>query len=141
MRILVIGVSGRTGSLVVAEALRRGPLPNPTQIAQDVQSKLTSPGHKVTALVRNPTSLPARDNLKIVAGTPLDISDITKAFLSTEAFLDLPQAVVTTLNAPRESDSPFSKLLAPPRFMADSISNVREVMKKYGVKKLVIMSA
>jgi putative NADH-flavin reductase len=119
MRILIIGASGRTGTLVVSEALDRG--------------------HKVTALVRNPSSLPSRENLTIIKGTPLNEDDITTAFLATK--YDLPQAVITTLNAPRETDSPFSKPLAPPRFMADSAANVRSVMKRHGVKKLVIMSA
>jgi hypothetical protein len=54
---------------------------------------------------------------------------------------DLPQAVITTLNAPRETNSPFSKPIAPPRFMADSVANVRKAMTRHGIKKLVVMSA
>jgi hypothetical protein len=98
-----------------------------------------SPGHTATALLRNLASLTPRDGLTIVKGTPLNESDVNSAFLVTEN--DLPQAVITTLNAARESDSPFSKPIAPPRFMADSIANVRKTMQRHGVKKIVIMSA
>lgn len=139
MRIVVIGASGRTGSLVVEEALKRGK--RRTQIHSNI-ILTPSPGHKVTALVRKPASLAPRTNLTIVTGTPLNEEDINKAFLPIDNDLnDLPEAVITTLNAPRETDSPFSKPLAPSRFMADSVCNVRNVMKRYSVKKLVVMSA
>jgi len=52
-----------------------------------------------------------------------------------------PDVVITTLNAPRASDSPFAKPIAPPRFMADAIANICEVMKANGVTKIIIMSA
>lgn len=77
--------------------------------------------------------------MRIVQGTPLDKDDVKKAFLAMDN--NLPEAVIITLNATRTSDSPFAKPLAPPRFMADSVANVREVMVVHGVKKLVIMSA
>lgn len=79
-----------------------------------------------------------RGGLTIVQGTPLSKSDIAHAFKATS---DIPQAVVVTLNATRETDSPFSKPLAPPRFLADSVANARSTMAEFGVKKIVIMSA
>lgn len=54
---------------------------------------------------------------------------------------DVPQAAIVTLNAPRESDSPFAKPLVGPRFLADCVANVREAMKSHGVKKIVLLSA
>ena len=65
--------------------------------------------------------------------------DIENALLDTSN--DPPQAVVVTLNAPRESDNPFAKPIAPPRLIADSVANVRKLMQFQGLKKLVIMSA
>jgi NAD(P)H-binding len=91
----------------------------------------------VTALVRNVASLEARDGLTVLQGTPLIRSDIEKTFTN----LETPQAVIVTLNATRETDSPFAKPIAPPRFMADSVANVREIMKIHGTRKIVIMSA
>ena len=96
-------------------------------------------GHKVTALLRNPTSLTANDSLKIVQGNPLNKSDIEKALLASTN--DVPQAIIVTLNATRESDSPFAKPVAPSLLVSDSVRNARQVMQTHGLKKLVIMSA
>ncbi|KAJ5559984.1 hypothetical protein N7513_002383 [Penicillium frequentans] len=60
MRILVIGGSGQTGRLVIDEALQRG--------------------HKITALIRDPSALPATEGLNIVKGTPVEPSNIESAF-------------------------------------------------------------
>ena len=46
-----------------------------------------------------------------------------------------------TLNAPRDSDSPFAVPISPPRLMADCNANVVAVMKEFGVKKVVILQA
>lgn len=96
-------------------------------------------GLKVTALVRNPSPLSPQPNLDISRGTPEKKEDIDTAFECTNS--NIPQAVIVTLNAPRESDSPFAKPLVGPRFLADCVANARETMKSHGVKKIVIMSA
>lgn len=121
MHLLIIGGSGRTGQLVIKEALSRG--------------------HKVTALVRKLSSLPAQDKLIIVEGTPLKPEDIQKAFIADES--STPTAVVVTLNARRTSDSPFAAPApdTPPRMMADSVANIVSVMEQYNVDKIVINSA
>ena len=124
MRVLIIGATGRTGKLVVTEALSRG--------------------HTVTALARNPTALdsldaPNKQNLKVVRGTPEKQEDVFAAISSTPT--DGPHVVIVTLNAPRESDSPFAKPTGSPTFMSDANTNIRAAMKKAGVKKIVVMSA
>ncbi|KAL9087525.1 MAG: hypothetical protein Q9165_006636 [Trypethelium subeluteriae] len=120
MHVLVIGGSGRTGSLVINEILERG--------------------QSVTALIRDPTALPQkRPGLTIVQGTPTSTSDVETAFAAIPN--GVPSAVIVTLNARRESDSPFAKPVSPPRFMADCNANVRSVMQQHGVRKLVVMSA
>ncbi|KAJ5678792.1 hypothetical protein N7462_007036 [Penicillium macrosclerotiorum] len=116
MHVLIIGGSGRTGKLVIAELLRRG--------------------HEVTALVRDPHSVKNFDRLKIVQGTPTEIADVRKAISSP-----VPDAVIVTLNAPRATDSPFAAPIAPPRLMADSNANLVKAMKEYGILKLVILQA
>jgi hypothetical protein len=75
-----------------------------------------------------------KDNL----GTPLEESDIEKAFVATE---DSPSAFIIALNAARASDSPWAEATSPPRMMADANANAVAVMKKHGVKKIVTMAA
>ncbi|KAF7886172.1 hypothetical protein EAF00_010275 [Botryotinia globosa] len=118
MQLFVIGGSGRTGKMVIEEALLRG--------------------HDVTALVRDPSSMEAKDGLKIFKGTPLNKADIKAAF---EASTNIPSVVIVTLSAPRTSDSPFAASISPPRLMADSNANIIAVMKEFDVRKIVVMQA
>lgn len=121
MHFLMIGGSGRIGQMVVQEALSRE--------------------HKVTALIRKSSSLPAQDNLVIVEGTPMNPEDISKAFVADAS--SSPTAVIVALSARRTSDSPFAAPSpdTPPRMMADSVANVISAMKEHGVRKIVINSA
>lgn len=121
MHLLIIGASGRTGQLIINEALSRS--------------------HQITALVRKSASLEPRKNLTVVEGTPLNTDDLDKAFTADKS--STPTAVVVALNARRTSDSPFAAPSpdTPPRMMADSVANVIGAMKKYGAKKIVILSA
>lgn len=120
MHFLILGANGRTGQLVTASALKNG--------------------HAVTALVRNTSSMTPQPGLNIVQGTPLQQTDIEAAFASAPK--DNPiNAVISTLNAARKSDSPFAEPVAPPMFVHDSVLNAIAVMQAHGVKRLVIMSA
>ncbi|KFY45974.1 hypothetical protein V494_00674 [Pseudogymnoascus sp. VKM F-4513 (FW-928)] len=110
MRILLLGGSGQTGKLVIDEALQRG--------------------HKITALVRNPSVLPAKNGLNVVKGTPKELSNLEEAFNAVPG--DPPTAVIVTLGSPMEKGS---------RIMADSHENLIIAMKKYGVSKIVTMSS
>lgn len=110
MRILVIGGSGQTGRLVINEALQRG--------------------HKITALIRNPSVLPVADGLKIVKGTPVDASHVERAFTAVQG--DIPTAVIVTLASPKEKGS---------RVMSDAHENLIAAMKRHGVSKIVTMAS
>lgn len=111
MQLLLLGATGRTGLLVLKEALSRY--------------------HTVTALVRSPTALetslgdhPNRGNLTTVTGSPLSAADIAAALAASPSPVE---AVVSTLNPRRASDSPFAAVHAtdsPPRMMADSMAGV-----------------
>ncbi len=69
MHIFVVGGNGRTGSLVIDEALSRG------RLSTDLpRSILTSPpGHTITTLVRDPTKLPSKTGLRTIKGTSCDL--------------------------------------------------------------------
>lgn len=124
-RLLVLGGSGRTGGLLIAEALKRG--------------------HTITALVRDPTSLQTDSavlyetppRLLIVQGTPLRLEDIEKAMTESE---DRPTIIISTLGQTRQSGNPWSATTSPRKIMADSIRNAIEVGKKHGIRRIVIMS-
>lgn len=115
MGILILGATGRTGSLVLLEALQRG--------------------HAVTALVRNPSSLDTftstlsptqKANLKVVRGSPLEASDVADA-INTASTANSQLVVISALNSRRTSESPWAQphpTDSPPRMMADSIANV-----------------
>ena len=73
MKIIIFGASGKTGKLLVKQAL--------------------SDNHTVTAFVRNPSNLNISDpNLLIVQGNATDASDVKKAILGHDA-------VISTLGA------------------------------------------
>jgi putative NADH-flavin reductase len=110
MRILLIGGNGLTGLFVIDEALRRG--------------------HKITALVRNPSTLTAKEGLKIVKGTPLEPSDIESAFNAVPG--DLLTAVIVTLGSPKEKGT---------RIMADSHENLIDAMKRHDVSKIATLAS
>ena len=110
MRVLVIGGSGQTGRLVIDEALERG--------------------HKVTALIRNHSTLPAKEGLNIMKGTPVEPSNIERAFTAVQG--DLPTAVIVTLSSPTEKGT---------RVMSDAHENLIAAMKRHGVSKIATMSS
>jgi putative NADH-flavin reductase len=110
MRILIIGGNGQTGRFVVDEALRRG--------------------HKVTALIRNPSTLAPRKGLEIVKGTPLEPSNIESAFNATPS--DPPTAVIVTLGSVTEKGT---------RVMADANENLVAAMKKHGISKIATLAS
>ncbi|KAI0541395.1 hypothetical protein GGR58DRAFT_18381 [Xylaria digitata] len=119
MQLLVLGGSGRTGKLIIEEAI--------------------SKGHSVVALVRSPSSLAARPGLTTVQGTPVNRKDITRAFGASPT---RPNAVLVALGLKRVSDSPFAAVSpdAPDRIMEDSVANAVSVMKDFGAKRLIIVS-
>ena len=119
MRVLIFGANGRTGRLVTAAALKAG--------------------HTVTGLVRKASSLQPQEGLTIVEGTPLTQTDVEKAFDATP--VDPVQAVLVSLNASRASDSPVAKPVAPPFFVRDCVRTATAVMQRYGVKRIIVMSA
>ncbi|CEJ87930.1 hypothetical protein VHEMI04557 [[Torrubiella] hemipterigena] len=86
MHLLLIGATGRNGLLVLKAAL--------------------ASSHTVTALVResSKSKLPQHPNLTIICGQPTSAADIAKALVTPRP----PEAVISTLNLRRVSESPFA---------------------------------
>ncbi|KAK1459740.1 hypothetical protein CMEL01_02739 [Colletotrichum melonis] len=123
MHILLIGATGRNGTLVLSEALSRN--------------------HTITALVRDPTttSLPSHKNLTLTKGSPLSLQNLLSAMQTPTP----PDAIIITLNPRRLTDSPFSALdpNTPPALLHDSVSNTLQAIKTLNLPrnpKLVINS-
>lgn len=116
--ILLIGATGRTGSLVLSSALRRG--------------------HKVVALIRPSSSLPPQSNLTISQGSPLDNSAISTALSLTTG----PVVIISTLGQTRTSGNPFAAITSPPLFMSESITAVIAAVKASDRKviRVIVMS-
>ena len=125
-QILLIGATGRTGKLVLDEALTRG--------------------HLVTALVRKPnSSLPQHANLTTVTGDPCNATDVEKALRSTR--LGVPVVIISTLGQTRTSGNPWAAPSSPARFMdasAKAVLAASEAVKRgppvVQIDKLVVMS-
>ena len=118
MHLLILGGSGRTGKVVIADALYKG--------------------HTITALVRKEGTLDPNPNLTIAIGTPLSRADVGAAFTTSGKPVD---AVIVNLTALRETDSPFANPISPAMMMADAHSNLLSAMEKHNVRRLVTMSA
>jgi putative NADH-flavin reductase len=113
MKILILGITGRTGSLVAAEAIRRG--------------------HEVIGIARESKSF-IESKVKIAEGSPMDYNLV---FSSMEGC----DAVVSALNISRTSDNPWAKVRAPKDLMSKSISNAVSAMKEKSVRRIIVVSA
>lgn len=123
-QIFLLGATGRTGRLVLDEALKRG--------------------HFVTALIRKPnTDLPQHPNLTTVIGDPCKASDVGVALNTNQA--SIPIVIISTLGQTRTSGNPWGATTSPPRFMATSIEAVLSAAKSFAeparIRKLVVLSS
>jgi putative NADH-flavin reductase len=112
MKVLVLGSTGRTGKLIIEEALKRG--------------------HDISAIARDPEKL--NDfKIDITHGSPYDYETVEKAISGCDA-------VINTLNVSRKSDNPWDALAAPKDMISKSASNALKAMKKEGIKRFVALS-
>ena len=110
MKLLVLGANGRTGTHIVEQGLARG--------------------HQIVGLVRNASSLPARDGLTVIQGTPTHADDLKAAAQGCDAIL-------CALNNPRASDAPWAKPLTREKILTQAAEN----MIASGVKRVVFLSS
>jgi putative NADH-flavin reductase len=113
MKILILGITGRTGSLVAEEALRRG--------------------YKFVGIAREQSRVRVND-AEIVIGTPYDFDTVRKAITGCDA-------VISTLNIFPKSQSLFGKIRSPLDSMSVSINNCVKAMEETGIKRIVLMTA
>jgi uncharacterized protein YbjT (DUF2867 family) len=112
MKILVLGATGRTGRLVIEEAIRRG--------------------HQISAIARKPEKL--KDyKIDITQGTPYDFETVERALAGCEA-------VINTLNISRKSDNPWARLVSPVDLISKSAANALSAMKESGIKRFIALS-
>jgi hypothetical protein len=114
--ILILGASGRTGRIVVSQAIERG--------------------FTVTVLVRKASVFEESQGLRIVEGSPLQLDDLKRAAAASEPL----SAIVSTLGQTRASGNPWSKVTSPQTFMTDATRNAIEVARAHSIPKIVIMS-
>jgi uncharacterized protein YbjT (DUF2867 family) len=113
-KVLVLGATGQTGIHVVDYAL--------------------SKGYEVFAFSRNPDSLKKlTSKLTIVKGDAENLADVKKAVSQVDV-------VISVINNPRASESPWAKVLGQPYMIRDSIKNVVSAMKEQGKKRVIVMS-
>lgn len=115
MHILILGSTGRTGRILLSEALRRG--------------------HQVTVLVSHKGALKVKsDSIKVFEGTPLNKFTLADAAHGCDA-------VLSTLNISRVSDFPWSKLRTSKDFLSASMSHILEAARATSVKRIIITTA
>jgi putative NADH-flavin reductase len=115
MKILILGATGRTGKLILEEALNQG--------------------YEVNCLVREPEKIKKNQNgLEIFKGSPDRITDLESAIKDCSG-------IISALNISRKSDFPWAKLRTPPTFLSDVIKNITSLTDKNGIERIVVCSA
>jgi uncharacterized protein YbjT (DUF2867 family) len=113
-KVLILGATGRTGVHIVQYAL--------------------SKGYEVVALVRRPENFKhSNPKVTVVRGDTENPSDVEKA-------VSMADEVISVINNPRASESPWAKVLGRPFMIRDSIKNVVRSMKNQGKKRILVMS-
>jgi putative NADH-flavin reductase len=113
MRLLILGITGRTGCLVATEAIKRG--------------------HSVVGIARDINRVTV-GGAEIVKGTPYDFETVKQAIHGCDA-------VISTLNLFPKSQGLFGKIKTPLDIMSVSIRNTIKLMEENGIKRIVVMTA
>lgn len=115
MKILILGSTGRTGKLILAEALKQG--------------------YEINCLVREPNKIIEKHKmLNIFKGSPQCISELENAIKDCDG-------IISALNISRKSDFPWSKLRTPETFLSDVMKNLILLSQKNKIKRIVVCSA
>jgi putative NADH-flavin reductase len=115
MKILIIGATGRTGRLIVEEALKQG--------------------YDLNVLVRDKNKLPFNSKvIKVFQGTPTRRKDLADAMQGCEV-------IISALSIARVSDAPWSKITTPANFISESMKNVIAEADHQNIKRLITISA
>jgi putative NADH-flavin reductase len=113
MKILILGITGRTGCLAAEEAIRRG--------------------HSVAGIARDPDKVTVKD-AEIFSGTPYDLETVQNAIPGCNA-------VIVALSLLSKSQGFFGKIKTPLDILSVSIKNTVKAMEENNIKRVVLMSA
>ena len=113
MKILILGITGRTGILAAEEAVKRG--------------------HQVVGIARNPDKVNVK-GVEVIAGTPYDFGTVQKAISGCDA-------VIGVLSSFPSSQGLFGKIKSPLDVMSVSMKNTIKLMEEKGIKRIVLMTA
>lgn len=114
MRILLLGATGRTGKLVLKQALETG--------------------YEVNCLSRYSERLQRQEGLTAFEGDPRRKEDLLKAINGCDT-------VISLLNISRASDFPWARLRTPKTFLSDTMKELVPIASDHGIKRLVVCSA
>jgi len=115
MKILIIGATGRTGRLIVEEALKQG--------------------YDLNVLVRDKNKMPFNSkSIKVYQGTPGRRTDLAAAMQGCDL-------IISALSIARASDAPWSKVITPENFISESMKNVIDEAGQQNLKRLITISA
>jgi putative NADH-flavin reductase len=113
MTVFLLGATGRTGKLVLLEALNQG--------------------YTVNCVVRKqPTSTPP--GVKFFIGNPADKNVLEQAIQGCNA-------IISVLNVSRNSDFPWSKLRTPERLLSEVMNNLIPLARQNNINRIIICSA
>jgi uncharacterized protein YbjT (DUF2867 family) len=115
MKILILGATGRTGSLLLKEAINEG--------------------YVINVLLRDKNKLQISSPLLTVfEGTPTDKETLLPAMQGC-------QAILSTLNISRISDFPWAPLRSPENLLSASMKNIIELANQSNIKRIIITTA
>ena len=95
-------------------------------VGTSVLGELLAAGHHVTALVRNPDRIGARESLTVLVGDAGDSDAVARTVRGTEA-------VISCLGTPRHEKQPVD-------FLASAMRNIISAMERAGVERLIAIS-
>ncbi|MEM1001769.1 MAG: NAD(P)H-binding protein, partial [Bacteroidota bacterium] len=114
MKVLILGATGRTGKLVLKNALDQG--------------------HDVHCLVRNPERIEERAGLTIFEGNPNNSDNLEKAMTGCDG-------IISVLNISRTSDFPWAPLRTPKTYLSEVMTKLVALAEKQQFKRISICSA
>lgn len=113
--LLILGASGKIGSLVLNEAVKRG--------------------YNVTVIVRLKSKLKETENIRIIEGSVLDDNILREAITNQDA-------VLSCLGVLRENQAnPWSKVLSPINLTESVAKKTLNLMSEFGIKRFISISA
>jgi putative NADH-flavin reductase len=113
MKILILGISGKTGKLAAEAAMKRG--------------------HKVVGIARDPGKVTVK-GAEIFIGKPYDFDTVQKAINGCDA-------VISTLGLFPNTQGIFAKINSPLDSMSVAMKNTVKLMEEKGIKRIVLMTA